>query len=331
MSPDRKSWRRDYFAKNEVLGQQLSGYGCILVLLVTFLAAALLNWLWPNRPKGDVVIYTSQDQEFAEPILDRFAKETGIEVRAVYDSEAVKTVGLANRMLAEAKRPRCDLWWSNEALRTAQLAQRGVFDTNFIREFGVRTRRIVFNTNGLPFASAPKSLVELTNTAWRGKVALAYPMFGTTSAHFAALRQRWGAANWETWCRALAANRPFLVDGNSAVVKLVGRGEALVGITDSDDIKAGEREGLPIAALAPTAESLRIPNTIAILQGAPHAASAARLFEYVSSAAVQKQLIAVSALEEASTPSSQGMTADWDSLARDLEPATETLRQIFLR
>lgn len=331
MSSDGKGWRRDYFAKNEVLGQQLAGYWCFPVLLAVFLAVAAWNWLWPNRSATDVVIYTSQDQQYAEPILDQFTKETGIKVRAVYDSEAVKTVGLANRLLAEAKHPRCDLWWSNEALRTAQLAQRGVFNTNFIREFGFRTRRIIFNTNRISLRSAPESLMELTNAKWRGKIALAYPMFGTTSAHFVALRQRWGTANWETWCRALAANQPFLVDGNSAVVKLVGRGEALVGLTDSDDLNAGGREGLPIAALTLTAESLRIPNTIAILQGAPHNASATRLFEFLSSVSVQEQLVAASALEGASTGAPKNLSEDWTLLARDLQPATETLRQIFLR
>ena len=30
-------------------------------------------------------------------------------------SEAVKTVGLANRLLAEMNHPQCDVWWSNEA------------------------------------------------------------------------------------------------------------------------------------------------------------------------------------------------------------------------
>src|SRR6185503_4505070 len=135
-----------------------------------------------------------------------------------------------------------------------------------------RSRRILINTNKLTRASAPKSLLELTNAQWRGKVALAYPMFGTTSAQFIALRQRWGAARWEQWCRALAANKPFLVDGNSVVVNLVGRGEAVIGLTDSADVAAARREGLPVVALELNGESLLIPNSIAITRRAPHSA-----------------------------------------------------------
>src|SRR5256885_17027781 len=114
-----------------------------------------------EAPRNEVIIYTSQDQEFAEPILNEFTKQTGAKVRAVYDSEAVKTVGLAQRLLAEANHPQCDVWWSNEALRTRQLARRGVFETNQIAEFGFRSRRIVINTNKLALAAAPKSPVDL--------------------------------------------------------------------------------------------------------------------------------------------------------------------------
>ena len=118
----------------------------------------------PALPR--VVIYTSQDQVYAEPILKEFERQTGINVRAVYDSEAVKTVGLANRLLAERDRPQCDVFWNNEALRTYQLAANGVFrETNGIAEIGYRTRRIVVNTNRLSLDRAPRALTELTLAA----------------------------------------------------------------------------------------------------------------------------------------------------------------------
>ena len=281
--------------------------------------------------RREVIIYTSQDQEYAEPILKQFTKQTGIEVRAVYDSEAVKTVGLANRLLAEANHPQCDVWWSNEALRTRQLARRGVFDTNWIAEFGFRSRRIVINTNKLALASAPKSLAELTAAGWRGKVALAYPMFGTTSAQFIALRRHWGVDRWERWCRALAANKPFLVDGNSVVVKMVGRGEAFVGLTDFDDIAAGQREGYPIVALDLNSDSLLIPNSVAVIRDAPHATEAKHLFDHLASGAVAERLIAASALEGKTPEPLPHVRVDWNALLDDLDTATRTMQEIFFR
>jgi len=193
----------------------------------------------PAKPDDYVVAYCSQDEDFALPIFRDFEKETGLKVRAVYDSEAVKTVGLANRLLAERRRPQCDVLWGNEEMRTRLLAAQNVFrQTNGWAAFGYRTRRLVINANKLSPQTAPRSLLELTNAAWRGKVALAMPQFGTTSTHFHVLRQLWGEARWLAWCQGLAANKPLLVDGNSVVVKLVGSGQAWLGVTDSDDIAA---------------------------------------------------------------------------------------------
>src|SRR5258706_15417885 len=59
---------------------------------------------------GKVVVYTSQDEVYSEMILREFERQTGFQVRSVNDSEAVKTVGLANRLLAERHHPQCDLF-----------------------------------------------------------------------------------------------------------------------------------------------------------------------------------------------------------------------------
>ena len=61
--------------------------------------------------KGEsITVYTSQDQVYAEPILREFEDQSGIRIRAVYDSEAVKTVGLVNRLILEKDNPQCDLF-----------------------------------------------------------------------------------------------------------------------------------------------------------------------------------------------------------------------------
>lgn len=283
---------------------------------------------------AEVVAYCAQDQVYAEPIFRDFEKRTGTKVLAVYDSEAVKTVGLANRLLAERHHPQCDVFWGNEELRTRQLAAAGVFrQTNGWAAFGYRSRRLVVNTNLLPVAAAPCSLLELTNTAWRGKVAMAYPQFGTTATHFHALRQLWGDTLWLTWCRALAANQPLLVDGNSVVVKTVGHGAASLGLTDSDDIAAGQSEGWPVAAVPVNAETLLIPNTVAVTRDAPHPEVAQRLFRYLQQREVAQQLVAAAALEGASAGAMNTPTLvpRWNVLLANLEDTTAKLNTIFLR
>ena len=298
----------------------LARWGTLLLLLAGASACQ-------KRPV--VVVYTSQDQVYAEPILQSFSRSTGIQVRPLYDSEATKTVGLVNRLLSEAQHPRCDLFWNNEELRTRQLAARGILQTeNGLRAFGFRKRQLVVNTNLLAPAKWPASLKELTRPEWKGKVSLAYPLFGSTSTHFLALRQRWGVPQWQAWCRGLQQNAARLVDGNSVVVKLVARGEALVGLTDSDDVRAGQRNGLPIAGIdLPEEEQFWIRNSIGLIRGSPHPANARQLADYLQSAAVVNELIRLGALDgEGRDPQ-----VDWEALLAGQQEALSELKQIFLR
>ncbi len=339
MNPDPQptaapNWPKDEFGKREFGVQQVLwfGWAAIVALILLFLFARSFNLF--GRSAQEVIAYCAQDQVYAEAIFQEFQQVTGIKVRAVYDSEAVKTVGMANRLLAERSHPQCDCYWGNEEMRARQLEREGVWrQTNGWAAFGYRSRRIVVNTNLLPPASAPHSLVELTNPVWADKVALAYPQFGTTATHFHALRQHWGETAWLAWCRALAANKPLLVEGNSVVVKMVGTGQASLGLTDSDDIAAGQRDGQPIEALPMNEETLLIPNTVAVVRGAPHSAAAQRLFEYLQQPDVAQRLVTADALEgvsmaEVATPT---LKVDWENLLRDLETTTRELNEIFLK
>jgi iron(III) transport system substrate-binding protein len=307
-------------------------WGGIFATIILLLVASSFHIF--GKAGSEVIAYCAQDQIYAEPIFRDFEAQAGIAVRAVYDNEAVKTVGLANRLLAERGHPQCDVFWGNEEMRTRQLAAQTAFrQTNGWVAFGYRSRRIVINTNRLTVAGAPQTLFDLTNTTWQGKIALAYPQFGTTATHFHALRQHWGSAAWETWCQGIAANKPLLVDGNSAVVKLVGQGEAWLGLTDSDDIADGQREGLPVAPLLLTSETLLIPNTVAVTRGAPHPEPAQRLFEYLQRPEVAERLVADNALEgkSMSEVSSPTLEVNWEALLRELEFTTTILNRVFLR
>src|SRR4051812_23771089 len=73
-----------------------------------------------------VVIYVSEDQVFSEPILKDFEKETGIQVKAVFDTEESKSTGVMNRLLAEKNNPQADVYWANEPVRADVLRQQGI-------------------------------------------------------------------------------------------------------------------------------------------------------------------------------------------------------------
>jgi hypothetical protein len=66
-----------------------------------------------------VVAYSAQDREFGEPVLRAYAQRTGVEVLTKFDVESSKAVGLANAIIAETARPRCDLFWNTRRRRDA--------------------------------------------------------------------------------------------------------------------------------------------------------------------------------------------------------------------
>ena len=328
------SWREDLKRFAMMITHIAPMWIVALIALIAVLGLNLFSevrrWI---KPENTVIIYAAQDQVYAEPILKEFEKQTGIKVRAIYDSEATKTVAIANRLLAERSHPQCDVYWGNEELRTRQLAAQNVFrETNGWAAFGYRSRRIAVSPVTNPML-VPQSLLDLTNSAYRGQVALAYPLFGSTATHLLALRQHWGPAAWENWCRALAANKPFVVDGNSVAARMAAKGQVAVALTDSDDITAEIREGGKLKSLLIAGETLLLPNTVAVIRSAPHPSAAQRLFEHLQSRAVTEKLVQAGALEgsAASDVSVKTLKPDWDALLRDLDSGTKQLQSFFLR
>ena len=58
----------------------------IAFFLVVVIAAGV--YISSTSDQSEVVIYTSVDQIYSEPVLEKFEGETGIKVKAVYDVEA---------------------------------------------------------------------------------------------------------------------------------------------------------------------------------------------------------------------------------------------------
>jgi len=90
-----------------------------VIIFVSFLFAC-------NKSKNEVIVYTTVDQIFSEPILKDFEKETGIKVKAVYDTEETKSTGVLNRLIAEKDNPQCDVFWSGDPVRTIVLKNKGI-------------------------------------------------------------------------------------------------------------------------------------------------------------------------------------------------------------
>jgi iron(III) transport system substrate-binding protein len=314
-----------------------------------------------QRTERTVTIYVSTDRVFSEPVLREYETRAGVRVNAVYDTEETKSTGLANRLIAEKARPQADVFWSNEPVRTLVLKSRDVLEPyhspsaqgipaqlvdpdGYWTGFSARIRVIAYNTTLVKADEAPRSVFDLADPKWQGQVAMADPRFGSTSFHVAALYAMAGDEKMDDFFRRLNANGVRIVESNSVVRDLVARGEAKVGLTDTDDVNVGIEDGQSIAMVLPDAEGLGVPvmpNMVSLIANAPHPEEARQLIDYLLSADVERQLAQSAAVQiplHAGVPGPKNipaietfkpMTLDYTKAASRVEDATSRLAGIL--
>jgi iron(III) transport system substrate-binding protein len=283
------------------------------VFLSVAVAVAISAGCSAGAIAGDtVVVYSSLDREFSEPILKGYEKSSGARVLSKFDVESTKTVGLTNLIIAEAARPRCDLFWNNEILNTLRLKEKGLLvpfhpsragdipatfkdKDGMWYGFAARARIIIVNTKLVAEADRPKGLSDLLDPKWKGKIGIAKPLFGTTATHAACLFVAWGDQKAKGYYQQLKANGVQVFSGNKQVATAVGSGQIAFGMTDTDDAMGEIEAGNPAAIVYPDRNpgdlgTLFIPNTLAIMKGAPHQQAAEALADYLLSPSIEKTL-----------------------------------------
>jgi iron(III) transport system substrate-binding protein len=325
--------------------------------------AALTVGAAAARPAGTVVVYSALDREFAEPILRAYGQAAGVRVLPKFDVESTKTVGLTNLIAAEAARPRCDLFWNNEILNTLRLRRAGLLQPfhpagaagypasfhdreGYWYGFAARARILAVNTELVPEARRPRGLLDLLDPRWKGKVAIAKPLFGTTATHATCLFAAWGPEKARAFFQALKANGVQVLSGNKQVAQAVSAGTAAFGLTDTDDAMGERDAGRPLALVYPDRAAgelgtLFIPNTLAVVKGAPHAAEAEALASHLLSPAVETTLArgpsaqiplnpAVTAPPRVETPKTvRAMTVDWNAAVARWDQTAAFLTGLF--
>jgi iron(III) transport system substrate-binding protein len=328
--------------------------------LAALLLAAALGWPGPlHAADGEVVVYASVDQVYAEPVLREFESRQGVKVKAVYDVEGAKTTGLVNRLLAEKGRPQADVFWNGEFAQTILLKDKGALAAyrsgaaraipdavkdpeGYWTGFGGRARVILVNTRLLDPSRYPRSLQDFLSPAWPApQLGLAYPVFGTTATQAAALYAAWGPDKAREFFTRLKARGVKVVAGNSVVRDLVAQGQLQAGLTDTDDAWGARRRGAPVAVVYPDQEpgglgTLIIPNTVALIAGAPHPEAGEKFIDYLLSPGVTEKLTAAGwfAMDPGPVTGQTGrpraMQVDLREVCRFLPQALSELRQIFV-
>ena len=253
----------------------------------------------------EVVVYSSVDQVFAAPVLKQFEADTKIRVRAVFDTEETKSTGVLNRLIAEAKQPQADVFWSGDPMRPFQLIRRGLVEpyspasaaslpahakgSEGWTGVSARARVLLVNTNEVP-GDPPSSIRDLTNPQWKDRAAIANPLFGTTTMHIAALFSAWGDEEAKAFLNAAKANGVRIAASNGEIKRLVSSGDLAWGVTDTDDANEALASGAPVRIIFPDQDqfgTLVMPTSVVVVRGARHPKEARDFVDYLASAATE--------------------------------------------
>lgn len=278
--------------------------------MLLLVAVGLLVTGCDRENPPEVVVYTSVDQVFSQPVLQRFQEESGIRVRAVYDTEETKSTGVLNRLIAEAQHPQADVFWSGDPVRPFLLVNRGLVEPYLSPAatgipdafkavdgtwtgFGARARVLLINQEKLGDRLAPQSVRDLVDPKWRGEAAVANPLFGTTTMHVAAWASVWGEAETQEFLDALRENQVRIASSNGEVKRLVAAGEVTFGLLDTDDAYVALQSGGPLEVVYPDQEQLGtlvMPTAVVLLRGGPHRQSGERLIDFLLGDEVEASL-----------------------------------------
>ena len=206
---------------------------------------------------------------------------------------------------------------------------------------------LLVNTERLAPADFPDSFDDLVGPSIPGaQVGMAYPVFGTAATHAAALYAALGADEARARFGRIADAGVRIVDGNAVVRDLVVSGELAYGITDTDDACGAVERGAPVEIVVPDQApgrpgTLVIPNTVALVAGAPHPDQARALVDRLLAPETERQLLASGWFQlslRGDAPAGgcdvgpvRGMDVGLLEVAGEIERAKADMAEIFVR
>ncbi|MGB7951539.1 MAG: extracellular solute-binding protein [Candidatus Binatia bacterium] len=250
------------------------------------------------KQEGKVIVYGAQVPQAMKPLHAGFEKKYGVTVEYWRGS----STKVSERALTEwrAGKPGFDVVEGNRGvqliMRDDGLFQKFVppssekFPAQFKEKDGMITPwrvlpiSILYNTEMVKSGDVPKSFDELLNPKWTDKITMPDPTRHTTTAQFLWNLSKFKGDKWLDFVRALAKQKPLLVESLAPVTTTIIKGEAPVGITYIKYVK--QYKGPVGYALMD--KYLSDPNYMSLGAKAVHPNAAKLYIDYVCSAEGQK-------------------------------------------
>src|SRR3989338_3075477 len=213
-----------------------------------------------KKEGGKAVVYGSLESDTVGAIIKAFQKKTGLQV----DYWRASATKVMDRAMSEyrAGKPLFDVMLTNAAPMHVMLNE-GIFAkynspsaADFPKDaidpnLGPRYRNviagIVYNKSIIKPADAPKSLEDLVNPKYKGKLVMPDPTQHTTTTQWvASLDKIMGKEKADKFVRDLAATKPILVESLLPAAERVTTGETPIAITYVKYVFVYGKEGAPL-------------------------------------------------------------------------------------
>lgn len=200
----------------------------------------------PLSAADKLTVYSGRAERLIKPVLDEFTAKTGVQV----DLLSSGTTELVNRLKAEGDRTPADLFLTNDAGSLEQARVAGILRPLNMREvdraippqfrapdnawIGLSGRFwiIVYNTT-LVKPEELKSLLDLGNPKWKGKIAVPNAGSEYLQAGVSVIRATYGDAKTKEFLEGLRDNAGAQVyQKSSQIVEAVAKGQASLGIVN---------------------------------------------------------------------------------------------------
>jgi iron(III) transport system substrate-binding protein len=189
--------------------------------------------------QDSIVVYAGRDEELVQPLIERFEEETGIQVEVRYASSAE----LAAQLLEEGDNSPADVFFAQDAGALGAVSKAGLL-TKLPQEIyglvptaysaadgmwvGVSGRVRVLNYNPNTVTELPKSVFDLADPIWKGRVAIA-PSNASFQAFVTAMRVVEGDEKTLQWLTAMKQNA-VIFEKNGAILEAVEAGQVDLGL-----------------------------------------------------------------------------------------------------
>ena len=210
------------------------------------LAAVCILAVGPSSAGSEetLTIYSGRSQKLVSGLFKSFSEKTGIRVKVRY----AKTAALANQLMEERSQSPADLFFAQDSGALGAVAEQGLFrplptdilsqaPPSFRSEKGDwvglsgRARVLAYSTKRLSDGDLPKSIFDLTDPKWKGRIGLP-PTNASFQAFVSAMRIRIGDKKTLAWLKGIVANQPKYYVKNTPTVKAIADGEIDVGLVN---------------------------------------------------------------------------------------------------